>query len=56
MLRSSYAVGKSIPNEKINAPIHLAWEGLKLRMHDADSGSPTTERNRENVFQLILLA
>lgn len=25
-----------------------------MRMHDADSSSPTTEQNRENVFQLIL--
>lgn len=24
--------------------------------NDADSGSPTTEQNRENVFQLIILA
>lgn len=25
-----------------------------MRMHDTDSSSPTTEQNRENVFQLIL--
>lgn len=31
------------------------WEIVrKMRMHDADSSSPTTELNMENVFQLIL--
>lgn len=33
--------------------VYLTLWNFEMRMHDTDSGSPTTERNLENVFQLI---
>lgn len=35
------------------SPSHCSAGNGKLRVHDVDSGSPTTEQNLENVFQLI---
>lgn len=39
-------------NWKINALLHC-WNS-QMRLYDVDSGSPATEQNLENVFQLIL--